>query len=235
MNRPVGVTILGVLAIVAGAFGIIGAIASAVGAFALAALGAGALASGARGAGFAAAGVAIILVFAVWLLILGGLDIIFGIGALRLKGWAWTLGVVLMAISIISDVVQVFAAHGSFFGTIIGVAISLFILYYLFTPEVKAAFGKTGVGPEMPSLTGQSAAPASQSQYGTQPPAQQPPAQPYSSPPQQQPYGAPPSQQPYGTPPAQPPTQPYAPPAPPAQPPAEPPATPPTQPPGPPA
>jgi len=203
MNRPVGVTILGILAIVGGVIAIIAAIASVLGAFALAALGASALAVGSRGAALGAAGFVILMILGVWILILGVLDIIFGVGALRLRPWAWTLGVVLMAISVITDVLRVFAGHTGFAGMIVGLAISLFILYYLFTPEVKAAFGKTGVGPDMPSLTGQSAAPAGtyggpppSQPYGA-PPAQQPPAQqPPAQQPPAQPYGAPPAQQP---------------------------------------
>ena len=160
MNRPVGVTILGWLAIVGGVLAILGAFGAIAAGLALLALTAGAS--------------VIVLAFAVWIGILGVVDIIFGYGALKLSPWAWTLGVVLMIVNVVSSLLQLISAHGSFGGFIIGLAIDAFILYYLFTPDVKAAFGKTGVGPDVPALTGQAS-------Y-TPPPAQQAPPAGYAPP-----------------------------------------------------
>lgn len=205
MNRPTGVTILGILAIVGGVFAILGSLFAVAGS--LLALFVGAATVGERGSlGLAAVGAAG-FVFSIVFLVIGVLYIVFGTGVLRLRGWAWTLGVGLSIVSIASDVLRVLTAHGAWGGAIVSIAISGVILYYLFTPDVKAAFGKSAVGPTMAPLQGQ---------QSYQPPAPQPYA-----PPAQQPY-APPAQQPYAPPVApappaeQPPQQPPAPPAPPA-------------------
>lgn len=139
-----GVTILAWLAIVGGAFAILAAIFAVIALFAALAI-TGAVAAGGAYAG--AAGLAAASMFAIiltiWLAILGVFEIIFGIGALGLKPWAWTVGVVWCYVAAVSDVINIFASRGSgLFSGIIGIAIAVAILYYLYTEEVKAAFGK---------------------------------------------------------------------------------------------
>ena len=78
-------------------------------------------------------------------------------GLLKGKGWAWTITIVLLIIGIAIQIVS--TAVGSVFtaslhndngnsalsgvvGAIIGIAINIVILYYLYRPHVKAYFGK---------------------------------------------------------------------------------------------
>ena len=63
-----------------------------------------------------------------------------GFGALRGKGWAWTVGIIIFILSIINSIVQV--ALGNL-ASIVGLIINLGIIYYLFRPNVRAYFGKT--------------------------------------------------------------------------------------------
>jgi hypothetical protein len=79
-------------------------------------------------------------------------------GLLKGKGWAWTITIVLLIIGIAIHIAS--SAFGSVFtasttslhnnngssgivGAIIGIAIDIAILYYLYRPHVKAYFGKT--------------------------------------------------------------------------------------------
>jgi hypothetical protein len=80
-------------------------------------------------------------------------------GLLKGKGWAWTITVILIIIGVGIQIVSgisgtIFNASiaGSSSGTdalisgvvgsIVGIAISIIILYYLYRPQVKAFFGK---------------------------------------------------------------------------------------------
>ena len=80
-------------------------------------------------------------ILGVVILVLAVLYLAFGIGAWMLKAWAWTLGVISQVLSLILAVVQI-ALGASITSQIVGIIISGVILYYLFTPNVKAAFGK---------------------------------------------------------------------------------------------
>jgi hypothetical protein len=75
-------------------------------------------------------------------------------GLLKGKGWAWTITIILL---IIGSAIQIASASvGSMLttfhntnnvasgivGSIIGIAIDIVILYYLYRPHVKAYFGK---------------------------------------------------------------------------------------------
>jgi len=69
------------------------------------------------------------------------LDIAFAYGAWYLKPWAWTLGVVAEGIALLHAVINLLNGNG-FFGFLISVVIAGAILYYLFTPTVRQAFGR---------------------------------------------------------------------------------------------
>ena len=145
-RRPTGVTILGVLAILGGIALLVGGVAAiglglVIGTYAgstftnalsnagysgLASVGAGTLA-------------VILLALGAVILVLGILYFAVGIGYFGGKGWAWTVGIVVTAISIVLDIVQIaFGAVSNVFGLVIG----LLIIYYLTRPHVKAFFGK---------------------------------------------------------------------------------------------
>lgn len=161
MERPVGVTVIGWVAIIAGAVAMLGGVALLISGVALLAFSAG------SGGGLAGAGGVIALLLALWLLALGSADIILGTGILRLRPWAWTLGVVLASIGLVSNLLQALA--GEWFGATLGLVANGVILYYLFTDDVKAVFGRRGVGPTVPPITN----------YG--PPRTQPPVPPAST------------------------------------------------------
>jgi len=117
--RPTGITILAVLAG-------IGGVLTALAGIALFVL--GAVAFGGLGA---LLGLAFLAVAALY--------IAFCVGALQMKPWAWPLGVVGAAASIILSVLQLIGGDVS---QIISILIGAGILYYLMRPEIKAAFGR---------------------------------------------------------------------------------------------
>jgi len=125
--RPIGVTIIAILAILAGVVGLIGGIAIATFSSMFASIGfgvGGLLAT----LGLVIAGV-VICFGLIWLLT--------GWGFLNGKGWARTLGMIFSILSLLGTIVV--AASGSI-GGIVGVVILILMLYYLFTPPVKAFF-----------------------------------------------------------------------------------------------
>ncbi len=73
---------------------------------------------------------------------LGIAFIILAIGLLKRKSWAWTGMLVVQIIGIISDILFLFIAGYDVVSTIIGLAISGIIIYYLYRSNVKAYFGK---------------------------------------------------------------------------------------------
>jgi hypothetical protein len=144
MNRPTGVTILGWLAIVFGAFGLLASIGGAIAALAFLGVGAGIAGTGAATSGaLFAAGAFLIVALAVWTAILSAIEVVFGVGALQLRPWAWTVGVVWTWVSIVTSVLNIFGTRGGgIFAGLLGIVIALAILYYLYTDEVRMAFGK---------------------------------------------------------------------------------------------
>jgi hypothetical protein len=110
-----GITILAVLAAIGGVFGLIGAL--------------------------ALVGTGVGLILGLLLLALSVLYIGFAYGAWTLKPWAWTLGIVAAVGRIVLVALSV-VTGGSIAGEIVGLLISVGILYYLMTPEIKKAFGR---------------------------------------------------------------------------------------------
>ncbi len=76
---------------------------------------------------------------------LGAADIIVGFGLLRGKQWAWKVAVILSLISIAGDIISLITQFkdSNPAGSVIGIIISCVILYYLYRPHVKSYFGKT--------------------------------------------------------------------------------------------
>jgi len=138
MKRPVGVTILAILAIIYGAFSLLLAL--------LGLLGSALLASGIAAATIKySAGTLVYATIADT--VLGVLYLVFGIGAFQLKGWAWTTGVIALALDVVRTIVGV-VTQGFSASKIVVAVITLVILavalWYLFRPNVRAAFGKVG-------------------------------------------------------------------------------------------
>jgi hypothetical protein len=122
------VTVLAILAAISGVFGIFGGLVLVMGGAALG------VATGSAGLG-ALAGIvgAVLLISSVAYLL-------FAWGAWGLQPWAWTLGIVLAAVSIVLGAFQLFNGNP---GSLVSILIAGGITYYLFQPEVKAAFGRT--------------------------------------------------------------------------------------------
>ncbi len=120
-ERPLGITILAILAAVGGVF--------------LLLAGLGAMAFAGLGGLFAILGIVAILVGVVYLA--------FAYGAWTLKPWGWTLGVGASIASIVLTILQLTQGTQEIVGAIISIAISAAILYYLYQPDVKAAFGRS--------------------------------------------------------------------------------------------
>jgi hypothetical protein len=75
-------------------------------------------------------------------LALGIATIVISWGLLKAKGWAWLLTVIIAIISIIGSIAAI--ASGSIWHIILLVIYGA-IVYYMFTPDVKAYFGRTTI------------------------------------------------------------------------------------------
>jgi hypothetical protein len=72
--------------------------------------------------------------------VIGILFLVCGIGFFQGKQWAWTLGVLVAVLSIIRNLIE--AVQGLIFAAIPGIALALVVIYYLRTGSVKAYFGR---------------------------------------------------------------------------------------------
>jgi hypothetical protein len=75
-------------------------------------------------------------------LVLSVLYIVFGIAALQLRGWAWGLGVALAILSVLDAGVKAAITHSFNSGDGFNVIIAVLILVYLYTPRVRQEFGR---------------------------------------------------------------------------------------------
>jgi uncharacterized membrane protein (DUF2068 family) len=128
MQRPTGITVLAILAAIGGVFGILGG---------LALIGVGTVVAGATGLGGLAAILGLIA------LAYGVLSLVLAYGFWTLQPWAWTLGVGLEVAGIVINVLQYINNTSAIGGTIFSIAINAIVLWYLYQPNVKAAFGRT--------------------------------------------------------------------------------------------
>ena len=127
-QRPMGVTVLAILAFIGGAFGVLGALAL--------------LGLGVAFAGYAGGGLSFI--FGIVLLVLSALELYIGWGFWNLKRTAWSLGLVVFGASLIIQFIEMLLGYSAISSFIISLVIYGILLYYLLTPAVKAAFGVTG-------------------------------------------------------------------------------------------
>ena|SRR5215831_8846586 len=124
-TRPLGVTIIAILIVISGVLILL------------------------VGLGLVAIGPIIGLVFVVFgaiSLAVGIAYLVMAYGLLKGRGWAWTLSTIVLIIGIILEVISIprtIALGSSLSGDIISIAISAFILYYLYRPHVKSYFGRT--------------------------------------------------------------------------------------------
>jgi MFS family permease len=134
MERPFGVTLLAILAIIDALM--------AFGAASIVGFMFGMMGSMIPGAGGIFAGIGMII---------AGVAVIFGLIYLLLawglwtgKGWAWTVMMIFSILGLIGGIISLITLVG-----IVPLIINILILYYLTRPHVKAFFGK-GPPPEGP-------------------------------------------------------------------------------------
>jgi hypothetical protein len=156
IKRPTGVTIISILVIISGVVLLFGGL-SLIGAGALFYITSTDVSNNTSGfypmAPFF--GIAFLSIGSI-LLIIGIVYIIMSYGLLKGKGWAWSITIIVTIISIVIQIISGFTNsiitstitnHAnsiitSTLGPIIGIAINIIILYYLYRPHVKAFFGK---------------------------------------------------------------------------------------------
>jgi uncharacterized membrane protein (DUF2068 family) len=126
MQRPLGITILAVLAAIGGVLGIIAGFVF-VG-----------LSSATAGLALPVSGLIGILGAAT--IVISVLELALAYGLWGLQPWAWTLGIVLEIARIVIDVLEFRSATAS--STIVSIVIAAVILYYLYQPHVRRAFGQ---------------------------------------------------------------------------------------------
>jgi hypothetical protein len=143
MQRPTGVTILGVLCYIGAAicliFGVLGFAGGAIITSIMQSAGSRLPAGIAGAIGGIIGGVFVLLA------VLYGLT---GYGLMALKNWGRIILIVLLALGILGGIFGLLATlHGfvmaGFIWTIVKLAINVWILWYLFRPHVKQAFGQT--------------------------------------------------------------------------------------------
>lgn len=142
MQRPTGITIIAVLAFLGAGFLLLLALLSLVG---------GALFSSLSSSRLGAlAGIGAV-VLAVFLLICAAVDVVVGVGLWKLQNWARIITIVLIGIGLLGSVLSIFSPfHVHVFFVVFLIrrlvlaAIYAWILWYLFQPSVKQAFGATG-------------------------------------------------------------------------------------------
>ena len=71
------------------------------------------------------------------------LALAFAYGAWTLKPWAWPLGLAFAGFAVVSGVVGLTGGGTEITSVVIGLAIAGLVVYYLMTPGVKAAFGRS--------------------------------------------------------------------------------------------
>lgn len=128
-QRPTGITILAILAVIGGFLGLCGSLTL----FGVGGLGvmAGEVSTGAMAGIFGAIGLVSALLY-----------LAFGFGAWTLKPWAWLLGIIGAGVSIASNLLSLITGNAGLLGAVISLIIPGIILWYLFRPDIKAVFGR---------------------------------------------------------------------------------------------
>lgn len=130
MKRPVGVTILAILALIGGVVNVI---------LALPYLGVSTLAIPAISGEFGGSLASMALFSGIFLAVLGIVQLAFGVGALRLSSWAWTLGVIAFSVNLVWSVFAMFTI-GLVGGVVLSALIAAGVIAYLYTHDVRTAF-----------------------------------------------------------------------------------------------
>lgn len=165
-HRPTGVTILGVLFVIAGAFSLLGGIATLVAIPFVANVNPNVIndelqlngqqqpltpseqTALAQGSG------SILTVLGALLIPLGIASLVVAYGLFKGKRWAWYVAIVLSIIGLVVNVISLVTSNmGAIAGALVGIAINGIVLYYLSRRNVKEYFGKVATAKEPSSAT----------------------------------------------------------------------------------
>jgi hypothetical protein len=145
MQRPTGVTIIAVLDFIGAGFCVIGGLLMFMGGSIVASIFSAAAANGAAGAAPAAGIMGSIGVIAgVIALLLAAFAVAVALGLLKLKNWARVTTIVFSVLGLLGNLNGFRAGMSSaLVGPVIGLALNIWIIWYMLQPHVKAAFGQT--------------------------------------------------------------------------------------------
>ena len=130
MKRPFGITVIAILTMISGLFGLCWPTVAFT------------------GGAFLGPFLGTVSVFAgIFLLIGPVLQLIFASGALKLRPWAWYMGLIASGITVVGVVINIFDG-GSIWSAIWGSIVPIIVFIYLLTPNVRQAFGQA---PEQPA------------------------------------------------------------------------------------
>jgi uncharacterized membrane protein (DUF2068 family) len=166
-HRPTGVTILGVLFVIAGAFTLLGGIGTLVAIPFVANVNPNVIGNNelqfngqqplltpsdqtalAQGSG------SILTVLGAVLIPLGIASLVVAYGLFKAKSWAWFVAVVLSIIGVVVNVISLVTANmGAITGALVGIAINAIVLYYLSRRNVRQYFGKVATAKQSASTT----------------------------------------------------------------------------------
>jgi uncharacterized membrane protein (DUF2068 family) len=164
-HRPTGVTILGLLFVIAGAFALVGGIATLGAIPFVANLGPNVIGNNelqfngqpltpseqtalVQGSG------SILTALGAFLIPLGIASLIVAYGLFKAKSWAWFVAVVLSTIGLAINVLSlVTGGMGAITGALVGIAINAIVLYYLSRRNVRQYFGKMASPKQSSSTT----------------------------------------------------------------------------------
>ena len=132
MKRPIGVWIIGILALLGAILMILGAI-TALGVSGLAMT--GALDEVADGVGGEA------LLLGIVYLVLGVLVLFFALSFLGLRSWAWTALMIIELLQIVG-VILGFIFGGFHWNSLVSIVIPVIIVFYLTRPSIRQAFSR---------------------------------------------------------------------------------------------
>jgi len=130
--RPMGITILAVLSLIAGVFGLLGG---------LAALGIGAVFASVTGVG------GLFQILGIVALALAIADLAIGYGFWTLKPWAWSFAFIVFVVGILIELLRFISWGGyGFTNIVISLVFAGIVVYYLNQSEVRKAFGAPASG-----------------------------------------------------------------------------------------
>lgn len=131
VNRPLGVTILAILAFIGGALQLATGAAAIVG---------GGLVGGLLGGAEGAAVGGLVAISGLFLVVLGIVALLAGYGLWQLASWAWLLTIAWAILGLISAALTLLG--GDFASAIISAILPAVVLWYLNRPDIKQAFGR---------------------------------------------------------------------------------------------